>query len=211
MADRPLNLRDWQVRAALDGRLSALVVPLKPQPGPGQSAHVYSTAQVDWQVRGKFGRALSSERFPLIVGDRYWCRETWGTGVRPDPFEGWRDGVEYRADDIGLDERDILPLHPVDAPDGVDLDAYPHHWMSSAQMPRWASRITIIPTEVRACRLQEVTEDDARAMGSLGSHPAALVDYWVDRYGRGAWGRNPWCAIARVDTHHRNIDRMDAG
>lgn len=74
------------------------------------------------------------------VGDRLWVRETfaapWG-----------RDGdTYYRAD--GPDRHD----------DGS--------WKPSIHMPRWASRITLEITGVRAERLHAITKDDAIAEGS---------------------------------------------
>jgi hypothetical protein len=135
-------------------------------------------------------------------GDRLWVREAWETGCRPCPNAGWRDGIEYRADDYpGRDERDFLPLHP--APDDVDLSVYGGRsgWRPSIHMPRWASRITLEITDVRVERVQDISEDDARAEGVTPHHPTIrnvhrlhFSDLWERINGpRGyGWDANPW-------------------
>lgn len=51
MTTRPITLRDWQVRAALDGRLRRIVVPLRGEPRIGL--------------------------LPYATGDLLWGREVW--------------------------------------------------------------------------------------------------------------------------------------
>lgn len=84
---------------------------------------------------------------PFAVGDRLWVRETWAVGERFDsypPREICRTEVAYLADEEGL----------------IDL-----RWRPSIHMPRWASRISLEVTEVRAQRLREISEEDAAAEG----------------------------------------------
>ena len=71
------------------------------------------------------------------VGDLLWVRETFG-----EPF-GKGFGIIYRADY------------------GENL----HTWKSSIHMPRWASRIEKTIVLLRAERLREISEADARAEG----------------------------------------------
>lgn len=134
-------------------------------------------------------------------GDRLWVRETWGTGSRPDPFEGWRDGIEYRADDFDLDEHDLLPLHHECVPDDVDLSSIRSGWRPSIHMPRWASRITLEITDVHVERLQDISEADARSEGVTplagpddlpGVWTGAFERLWDSINGTGAWLANPW-------------------
>ncbi len=73
-------------------------------------------------------------------GDRLWVRETF---CLRDPEHHPERGYWYAATD------------DVDEP----------RWSPSIHMPRAASRITLLITDVRVQRLQEISEDDARAEG----------------------------------------------
>jgi hypothetical protein len=88
--------------------------------------------------------------YPQVqVGDRLWVREAW------------RCRAEYDA------------IAPRDLPHGIDLqfvaDSPLSPWDSrfrqALHMPRWASRLTLIVTDVRLQRLQDITDDDALAEG----------------------------------------------
>lgn len=70
-------------------------------------------------------------------------------------------------------------------------------------MPRWASRITLEITEVRVQRLQEISEEDARAEGvQMPDGTPTPPDWWSYRQefshlwesinGPGSWDANPW-------------------
>lgn len=79
-------------------------------------------------------------RTPYYPEDRIWLKETWA-----QPF-GESGAVFYRAD--GPDRADDGP------------------WKSPRFMPRRASRITLEILFARPERLQEITEEDARAEGA---------------------------------------------
>jgi hypothetical protein len=89
--------------------------------------------------------------------------EQWGTGCRPDPFEGWRDGIEYRADEAYLEDGEYLPLHPV--PDGLDIDDVPSGWQPAASMPELLIRTHIRILTVEAKMVTEITEEQAKTAG----------------------------------------------
>lgn len=131
------------------------------------------TPAYDWIMRDKrmlwndFRDAELMARCPYgITGDLLWLRETWGVGTRPDPDTGWRDGIEYRADEYYLTrEADDLPLYGVEPPAGVDLGDMANRWRSPIHMPRWASRLNLRIASVRVERLHDISEEDAIAEG----------------------------------------------
>lgn len=138
-------------------------------------------------------------------GDRLWVRETTCIAPRhfatPDDtcvvdYEGFARFVSYRADG-----------HPEDA-----MRDYKLKWTPAIHVPRWASRITLEVVAVRVERLQDITEEDARAegiqvseLGEIASATlelikgeqwaAAVLQYaelWQSINGEGSWAANPW-------------------
>lgn len=85
--------------------------------------------------------------------DRLWVRETWAVDAdiaqarreHEDMMPGLRHGPYFRAD-------------PVHENSGLI-------WRPAIHMPRWASRITLEVTGVRVERLQDISENDAKAEG----------------------------------------------
>jgi hypothetical protein len=123
-------------------------------------------------------------------GDLLWVRETWTQypiELNPEPCDAW-----YKATSNGPPP--------------------PFKWRPSIHMPRWASRITLRITDIRVERLQDISEDDARAEGAMRHdggtywHSGWRHDYsdvhadayssfarlWNNINGPGAWGANPW-------------------
>lgn len=135
------------------------------------------------------------------IGDQLWVRETWShdapdletcRAAHEDACGGADYGPYYRATEI--------------APDTL-------RWHPSIFMPRWASRITLEIDEVRVQRLQEISEDDARAEGAAHriapggdlhgafahvpgpiGYVAHFRDLWDSINGKRApWASDPWC------------------
>lgn len=154
MADRPINLRDWQALAAVEGRLKVIVVPLEKLTG--------------WLIDFLAEPPVIVE-FPIKVGDRYWGREAWAPGYDHDPEAA--DGIPKVSVIYDADKSTATLAAPSYefAEDwayrfGADGDDIPKR--SPVTMPRWASRITILPTSIRVCQVQDVTEEEARAAGA---------------------------------------------
>ncbi|MDN8038526.1 hypothetical protein [Burkholderia vietnamiensis] len=140
------------------------------------------------------------------AGDRLWVRETHEVRrIGTETFEGARPtrryaGIAYQADD-GRAEVDI-DLDTFQALDAKESRG----WTPSIHMPRWASRITLEITRVRAERLQAISWDDAIAEGIKDPRRAAVridpIDGTVAQFrqlwdslnaSRGhGWDANPW-------------------
>lgn len=159
---------------------------------------------------------------PIQIDDRLYVREHWRTTygldwtvegldrpLKPREFVASETPVEYLADgERELGGKDRRAMH----------------------MPRWASRLTLIVTDVRVERLQDISEADAIAEGAeLSRHPAmdggvmVLTDVpgvtvspgvwyrwlWDEINGKGAWKAKPWVAAYTFRVIKQNIDRID--
>ena len=195
MSERPIIFSAPMVRALLDGRKAQTRRILKPQ-------IVCHTGPVPAFTWGKFSGLYPDDWFgygnaidgalPCAVGDRLWVREA----------HAFMPKTAYAL------PKAISPADP-------DMAAYYREgfdrsgkiiWRPSIHMPRWASRITLEVTEVRVQRLQEISEEDARAEGveaiSVSDVPRQAAwscrqDFarlWGTIHGPGAWEANPWVA-----------------
>ncbi len=95
-------------------------------------------------------------------GDRLWVRETWRTMEDPDTLV---DGIRFYADSA------FIPIANTVAAAELWVKAHNNgrngcSFRPSIHMPRWASRIDLEITNVRVERLQDISEEDARAEGA---------------------------------------------
>lgn len=144
------------------------------------------------------------------VGDRLWVREAWRmsgeyadvstTKIQPEDAWLYVDHLRYRGENHS---------------EGVDK------WRSSMMMPRWACRTWLEITDIRVERLQEITEEDAKAEGAAfvcelcgqdldtvhgaevhwacddpdcerASYREGFRRLWESINGPGSWDLNPW-------------------
>jgi hypothetical protein len=100
-------------------------------------------------------------------GDHLWVKETWRDGS---------EGIEYQADDA---DPDLLK------------------WRPSLFMPRSVSRITLEITGVQVQRVQEISEEDAKAEGIREvTKDGDVKKYCV--YDRGDMSSTPWAEMPRT-------------
>ena len=216
MNDYPIIFNGEMVRAVLDGRKTQTRRVINPQPAlrdikygagtygsvtylngkPGNLWWHYGD-RCEWRDEAVMRQSMAStySRYG-VPGDRLWVRETWGIGTRPDPFEGWYDGLEYRADEAYLDDVDLLPCYRTDFPEDFDDDKWRGQWRPSVHMPRWASRITLEVTDVHVERVQDISTKDVRAEGIQSDTYAgqAFMELWDSIYAKRGygWDVNPW-------------------
>lgn len=175
--------------------------------------------ELGYRPTGGAGASLGHVRCPYGgPGDRLWVRETWGLHIHTD-YTCWnRDSIRGRSpEDLACS---WALAYAADATSVYDF------WRPSIHMPRWASRITLDVTSVRVERLQDITEEDARAEGvepmkgvgadqpiidvprrgrTQGTHPhvLAFAVLWDTINGKRAhWQSNPWVwviSFRRVD------------
>ena len=183
------------------------------------------TGFMGWQTfewakanRGACGKGT----LPPHVGvDLLWVREAWRT---------------LHANDC------LAPRHLAEDRRKITYEADPENrnplWAfgrlrAGMHMPRWASRLTLIITDVRVERLQDISEADAIAEGCspvgqeflipghyLYTDPSkartartavsAFQSLWNclnDERGYG-WDANPWVAATTFEVVHGNIDEI---
>ncbi len=187
---KPILFTDEMVRAVLDGRKTKTRRPLKPQPDSVHDGAPY------WNIwkRGN----LAPLKCPFgKVGDRLWVRETFCLEHQvekdqPPPFGDSRpirwEFAGMESDPEGADSMWLQPHYRATDPtpelDYEDSDGDPTvRWKPSLHMPRWASRITLEITEIRVERVQEITEEEAKAEGVLPCpHPLSKDDECLDCY-----------------------------
>jgi hypothetical protein len=185
---RPYTMRPWQVRAALDGRLRRIVVPLKVQP-PGDWRPAPGLVEIhrcdEWgepvEPRTKrdvlgmgFTEADGSCGFvmPYAPGDSLYGRETWHPTLLGDwPF------VEYKTDSGGDEYLGNSRPITIDQFDRVDSER--RGWRSPVTMPKWASRWTLTVGDVAVIRVWDLTEDEAIECG-IEMRTVSWASGWAD-------------------------------
>ena len=78
-------------------------------------------------------------------------------------------------------------------------------WRSSTTMPRWASRITLEVTAVKAERLNAISRDDVMAEGMPPDGPMSQTSpigwfesAWNAHHPRTPWDANPWVWVYEI-------------
>jgi hypothetical protein len=210
MPEKPINLKAWEVQAFLKGRKTQKRMVPKPYPdgvwgldradGISKVLANYYLGRPWWNVGG-----IKGWKPRYAVGTVLWARETWSgrwefRNVKPSERsnvmtpEGplLRNDIWYWADG-NPENGDWEPPRP------------------STHMPRWAARLFLEVTEVRLERLDDISEEDAKAEGidqkwtclnpETGSY--AIEQYttesfqklWDTDNPKHPWGTNPWVEV----------------
>lgn len=209
MAIKPMLFNTEMVRAILDGRKSCTRRLVKIQPKDNEYTVVFTRKDV--QIKTEKTTAKS----PYQPGDILYVRETW------ERFECWNCEGDERGNCPKEPKKSVLDktcgCYMYRATDEINGDA---KWHPSIHMPKEAARIWLKVTGVRVERLQEITEDGAKAEGAIDNrgfihspeneydsmHTARehFAEIWnstikksdFDRYG---WGENPWVWVIEFE------------
>lgn len=219
MKEHPIIFSAPMVRAIIDGRKTQTRRVLKYQPirctelpvilfpqsrdeSIMQTGFIWPNAKEQILARCPYGQ----------LGDRLWVRETFqGPLLESEEHEAQfhNDGPD------AFKKPGFCAYRATDTLDAVDADGNDLGWRPSIYMPRWASRILLEITDVRVERLQDISEEDAKAEGAdclitanCTDKSRALLDLplmedanpyrngyallWESINGDGAWVANPW-------------------
>ncbi|MDX0979359.1 hypothetical protein GOE03_25550 [Sinorhizobium medicae] len=243
MTDRLILFSGPMVRALLDGRKTQTRRIIKPQPfasGYYDGEIEINVIQANDQYPKAFrfnanavgGGAILEEVFePRInAGDRLWVRENVSAY---DDVEADSLALIYEADELKVSLGDrhsvsedvgekwwLLNAYRTDNP---DIDGGKR--VPSIHMPRWASRVTLIVTDVHVERLQDISEAEAIAEGAKqyssstklsrafnpdwkGIYRQGYAELWNAINGPGSWEANPWVAAYTFSVIRQNIDQI---
>lgn len=198
MTDRPIIFSAPMVRALLDGRKS-------------------QTRRHQFDDKGKlttWGK-LAVEWANGQRDQRVYVRETWRTAKSMD---AWKP---KKIEEACLESGYRRPWAPIQyEADGtrenfIDEPSEPGKTRVAIHLPRWLSRLTLIVTDVRVQRLNDISETDSIAEGAPipatdGSARDWYEDLWNSLHGQYAWAANPWVVAVSFKTIHANIDGAEA-
>ncbi len=197
--ERPILFSSPMIRAILAGQKS-------------MTRRVFKPGRRCLDLNHEDDQAQALEMCPYgKPGDKLWVRETWASAYGNGSW-----GTLFAADWAyvqGKRKHEKGPHFCASYDDRVQRDLV--KWRPSIFMPRWASRITLEITDMRAEQLQDISEEDALAEGIEGpfdvgyrafripddskprysSAVAAFESLWDSINGERpgcAWRDNPW-------------------
>lgn len=184
----PIIFTAESVRAILAGRKSQTRRVMNPQPHPKTTLIEWNDADqawIPWDLEPGTGRRRTGDpiRSRFLHGDVLWAKEAWRTEELGDmdeveedsEMQPGTDGIRFRADGA------FRPIENSQAASDAWIAVHRRasSWRSPLYMPRWASRISLEVTEVRAQRLQDISEEDALAEGVEKSSAGSS---WIYRW-----------------------------
>ena len=219
MKIKPILFNTEMVRAILDGRKNCTRRIVKPQPTNEIQCPLGICTDGDKSEIGKF--AFSNHEYggkmifckpPYQPGDILYVRETW-------QYLYELDGNEQIIEDTGkyyYAATDTITFNTYVDENGLKHEHVP--WRPSIHMPKEAARIWLKVTDVRVERLQEITEDGAKAEGANFKNGKNVgfeekmnrtaierfAEIWnstikkadLDRYG---WDASPWVWVIEFE------------
>lgn len=196
---KPIILKPWEVRAFNEGRKSQIRVPITPQPLRDGGR----TPRINCDDNGNvisIGDSKKRIHCPIgKPGDKLYVKEAWRLSDS-DP-----NVIEYASTRSVLHEG-------IDKATGVK-------WKSPSTMPFKYARFFPLILEVRAERVQDIRNEDAKAVGCPFYVPhrhdvnggiikdqeggecwvCAYRNLWKSIYGPKSWNENHWVWVADVE------------
>jgi hypothetical protein len=263
--DRPIIFSASMVRALIEGRKTQTrrVLSRLTRFGAVTEFGPSDTRGYDWHFRDPSKRwhdlrdAELKTYLPYAFGDRLWVREnhqfrgaSYNDGTESEPnwsdeewFRCWGSGGAGDSWDPdfpdGWSPSRHMGVHDLTGPEhdeGEAVRGLATKVLPSIHMPRWASRVTLLVTDVRVERLNAISEADAiaegmpdfgsfcesldpgtlNAAGETASETASRLRWpqrwfaslWNDINGAGAWDANPWVVAVSFQPFRTNVDRM---
>lgn len=215
--DKPILFNTEMVKAILEGRKTSTRRIIKNKYENANIEYftnkygtrlVYAQNDVPEPVKNSDGttshklRAMEEIKKPFNTGDILYVRETWANTWTPDGEEGF----VYKADG----EPAKFPYW------GNANQCKDEVWIPSIHMPRAAARIFLGITDVRAERLQDITEDASKKEGcskiTRDSYTGKFFNSDNDNYRDGfietwdscykwpkCWTYNPWVWVIEFE------------
>lgn len=200
---KPILFNTEMVRAILDGRKTTTRRVIKPQPEPFGKALAYKG--------GIYSTSGLIKSAPFQKGDILYVRETFCKLWKLDGNDQIIEGTEnyyYAADGYNPTPFNCFPDE-----DGFHGDRDRPKWHPSLHMPKEAARLFLRVTDVRAERLQGITEEQAVKEGCITfsdkardgkfddvaefdlTAKDAFIEVWngtLKKDSTCTWANNPW-------------------
>ncbi|MEE4668220.1 hypothetical protein V2L05_03195 [Pseudomonas alliivorans] len=208
--ERPILFSAPMVRAILEGRKTVTRREIKPSKRSADTQfELHQQPDGSWLPMHTFDESCMDDQgteHPITCpygnpGERLWVREAWQADAQVD-------SVTPR--DLSQGEPILYPANGAYRQTGCSMIA-PGKTRPSIHMPRCVSRILLEITDVRVERLQDISEEQAKAEGvRLYADHADLGDWWhvegIETYSAdprksfellwtsvgGDWNANPW-------------------
>lgn len=201
MKEHPILFSTEMVKAILEGRKTQTRRIIKPQPFLNKQYSSEEPTYKEWfSMNGSHNDSV--EKWIQFcphgkVGDQLWVRETWAEVMEEEDLM-----FVYKASNIE-------ELNTGDEDDNGNI----FKWRPSIFMPRKASRIQLEIVNIRVERLDNISEEDAKAEGVEGidgkyldysntkskhyclSAFSSYEELWIKINGKESWEKNPWVWI----------------
>lgn len=205
MKERPIIFGGPMMLAILSGSKTQTRRPIKLQPNhEGWSIVRIEQIGKNWNITTCIDDFHGELKCPYgQPGDELWVREIWQAAkgydtLKPSKISS-RSGIKYLADGLCS---------------WTDDDAGDVVWgrtRRSIYMPRWASRIQLEITDIRVERIQDISEEDAKAEGAEHWNPLVKTvrnfeNLWNsinEKRGFG-WEKNPHCWVIEFKKKETN-------